>query len=93
MNELNSVIEVLKVFLINPWLLSFGGLWVIGYMLKEHTSFNNKLIPWVILVLGLGLGQALIEKSLAGAIIGLLMGYIVIGFYEHIKNSIEFFKG
>lgn len=93
MQEINGVIEVLKIFLNNSWLLSFGGLWVIGYMLKEHSRVNNKLIPWVILSLGVALGIALIEKSLGGAIVGLLMSYIIIGFYEHIKNSIELFRG
>ncbi|AKL95034.1 hypothetical protein CACET_c15850 [Clostridium aceticum] len=93
MYELDSIIEVLKVFLVNPWLLVFGGLWVVGYMLKEHSNLNNKLIPWILLVLGGALGIFLIEWSLGGLIIGLLMSYMIIGFYEHLKNSIELLKG
>jgi hypothetical protein len=92
MNELTSTIEVLKQFLNNPWLLSFGGLWVLGYMLKEHSPVNNRLIPWVIEIVGGILGVVLIEKSLGGAIIGFLMGYVIIGSYEHYKSGKELFK-
>ena len=92
MTELTGLIEVLEQFLSNPWLLLFGGVWILGYMLKEHSPLNNKLIPWVVLFSAGILGVTLIEKSLAGAIVGLVVGYIQIGFYEHIKNTIEMFK-
>lgn len=75
----------------NPWFLAFAFLWVIGWLLKEWTPLNNKLIPTVLIVIGALIGYAIIAQNITGAIIGVLMGYIIIAFYEHIKNTIEYF--
>ena len=91
MDEIHALIEALKEIFANPWMLCFGALWVLGYMLKEFTSLNNKLIPWVLAFVGIGLGTVLIEMSVAGGIMGLIMAYLIMAFYEHIKNTIEFF--
>ena len=92
MNQIYELIEVLEQFLSNPWLLAFAGVWIVGYMLKEKSPINNQLIPWIVLAVAIVLGVVIIEQSLAGAIVGGLIGYIQIGFYEHIKNSIGFLK-
>jgi FtsH-binding integral membrane protein len=92
MQELNNVIIILQEVLKNPWMLMFAALWVLGYMLKEHTNLNNKIIPWFIWVVAGVLGWLLIEASIAGVIIGFVIGWIIIGFYEHIKNTFEMFR-
>lgn len=85
-----AIETALKTIIGNPWLLTFAFLWVIGWYLKEHTKLNNKLIPTVILLCGAVIGIVIIQKTLTGAILGVIMAYIIIAFYEHIKNTIEF---
>lgn len=89
-NQADQLIGILKIIMGNPWLLLFAALFLVGFMLKEHTTFNNKLIPWVIFILGIFLGLILIQLSLPGAIIGGVMAWIIIGFYEQIKSTMEF---
>ena len=93
MAELKSLLGLLEVILEDPWLLSFAGIWLIGYLLKEHSPLNNNVIPWVISVVGSLLGFLLIQSTLKGVIIGALIGYIQIGFYEHIKATLKLIKG
>ena len=88
---MNDVEAILQEIAKNPWMLCFSVLWVVGYMLKEHTILNNKLIPWVIVLIGACLGALIIEISIAGAVIGILMAYIIIGFYDHVKNAVELY--
>ncbi len=85
-----TIEQALKVIVSNPWLLTFAILWVFGWYLKEHTKLNNKLIPTFILAGGLLLGLVIIERGVVGGALGILMGYLIIAFYEHIKNTIQF---
>lgn len=89
MNDVTQLITLLKVIMVNPWLLSFFGLFIIGYMLKEYTNLSNKVIPWVLFVIGIIMGISLIQCSKEGAIIGGMMAWIIMGAYEHIKNTTE----
>ena len=89
MNEINQQIELLKLIMNNSYLLAFTALFVIGYMLKEHTTFNNKLIPWALFALGILMGLSLIQFTLTGAVAGGIMAWVVMGSYEHLKNSAE----
>lgn len=88
--EVGQIIEGLKAIMGNVWLLTFAALWVVGWLLKEHTTLSNKLIPSILVLIGTILGFIIIEKTLAGAIMGCIMAYLIIAFYEHIKNTIEF---
>lgn len=87
--DIEQVILFLESMLENPWMLMFAGVWIVGYMLKEKTDLNNNYIPWIVLAVALVLGLFLIEISLAGAIVGLVIGYVQIGFYEQIKAAIN----
>jgi uncharacterized membrane protein YjjB (DUF3815 family) len=87
---MQELINILQWMMNNPWMLLFISVWVIGWFLKEKTNINNKLIPWIVLIVAMGLGFYLLERSVAGIIIGALIGYIMIGFYSQIKNTIEF---
>lgn len=89
MDEINYLIELLKFIMKNSYLLAFTALFVVGYMLKEHTNFNNKLIPWVLFFLGILMGLSLIQFTLSGAVAGGIMAWVVMGSYEHFKNSAE----
>lgn len=89
MNEINQNIELLKIIMNNSYLLAFTALFVIGYMLKEYTTFNNKLIPWALFVLGIIMGLSIIQFSLTGAVAGGIIAWVVMGSYEHLKNSAE----
>lgn len=88
--DIMQIIEALQQIQNSTWLLVFLGLYIFGYMLKEHTALNNKLIPWFIVGAGVGLGYYCINKTLGGVIVGAAMAYIIIGFYEHIKNTFEY---
>lgn len=88
--DILQIIEALKQLENQTWLLTFTALFIMGYMLKEHTSLNNKLIPWAILFGGMVLGYVTINKTLGGVIVGAVMAYIIMGFYEHIKNTFEY---
>lgn len=90
-NELNIAVELLKVVMNNPWLLLFFALFGLGYALKEYTSLNNKLIPIVIIIAGIALAMILIQWSLQGSLIGLVIGVIICGWYETLKNTFEYF--
>lgn len=89
-NQVNQLIEALRAIMKNPWMLAFLALFLFGWILKEHTSLPNKLIPWFLTAAGILLGLILLEKSLAGAIIGWAIAYIVMALYEKIKNTIEY---
>lgn len=93
MEELKSITELLKLLLEDPWLLSFAGIWLIGYLLKEHSPLNNNLISWVISIVGSLLGYYLIQNTIKGALVGALIGYMQIGFYEHIKATLKIIRG
>lgn len=81
-----EIIELLQGALENPWMLLFLATWGIGYFLKEHTPLlDNKLIPLILLPMGIALGVLLIELSLPGAIIGGVMALAQMGFYDVIK--------
>lgn len=86
--SLKEIIEALESIQGNPWILTFAALFLIGYMLKEHTTLNNKLIPWILFIVGGVLGLIIIEMSVAGVIIGCIMSYIVMAAYEHIRTTI-----
>ena len=92
MSNLTDLIYLLREIMVNPWLLVFSGVWVIGYMIKEHTKLDNRLIPWIVLTFAIALSLLILETSIAGFIVGMVIGYIQIGMYEHIKNIIEFYK-
>lgn len=64
---------------------------VMGSLIKYKTNKSNKLIPLFLTLCGVGMNLALSGLSLPNAIIGMAISYLVMGFYEQIKNSIEYF--
>lgn len=91
MQNATEVIELLKVVMENPWMLTFLAIFLLGWLLKEYTKLPNKLIPWVLSVTGALLGLFMIEYSVAGVIIGCALAYIEMALYEKIKNTIEYY--
>jgi hypothetical protein len=91
MQNATQAIEQLKVVMENPWMLTFLAIFLLGWLLKEHTKLSNKLIPWVLTVTGAILGLFLIEYSVAGGIMGCALAYIEMALYEKIKNTVEYF--
>lgn len=86
--EMQSVIQVIKIIVANSYLLAFSVLFIIGYLLKEHTTFNNKLIPWVLFIMGILIGLSIVSFTKEGAAVGAIMSWAIMGFYEHIRDSI-----
>jgi len=84
-----EIVEVLEKALGDPWVLLFLATWAVGYFLKEYTTLNNQKIPWVLLPLGVGLGLALIEVSIGGAIIGCVVALVQLGAYDAIKPMLK----
>lgn len=86
-----ELMAALKIIFNNPWMLVFASLFILGYYFKEYTKVSNKLIPLILLVAGGILGFFFIAKAFAGVVIGLIMAFVVIAFYETIKNTIQYF--
>lgn len=91
MNDMAQAIELLKSIMNNPWLLAFLALFLLGWLLKEHSNLPNQLIPWVLTITGGILGILLIEGSLAGMIMGCSLAYIEMALYEKIKHTVAYF--
>lgn len=91
MSDIQQLIQLLIMIMGNAYMLAFAGLWVLGWLLKEYTPINNKMIPWILFIAGVILGLCLLEWSLAGGIIGALMAWIIMAVYEHVKNTIELY--
>ena len=86
-----EIIDLLQGAMANPWMLLFLAIWGIGFFVKEYTPLDSSRVPWIVLPVGIALGVALIEVSLAGAIIGGVMALAQMGFYDVVKpvlNSI-----
>jgi len=82
---MNELIYVLQDAMGNPWTLVFLALWGLGWYLKEYTTVKPQ---WVLPVVGIALGLALIELSLSGAIVGGLMALTQMGLYDVAKPLI-----
>ncbi|NLA05768.1 MAG: hypothetical protein GX881_08680 [Firmicutes bacterium] len=80
-----EIIDLLQGAMANPWMLLFLAIWGIGFFVKEHTPLDSSRVPWIVLPVGIALGVALIEVSLAGAIIGGVMALAQMGFYDVVK--------
>lgn len=93
MMTLQPLMEQLQEIMANPWMLTFLVVWVFGWMLKEKTSLNNNLIPWAVIVLAATLCFLIIEQTLNAVLIGIIMGWVQVGFYEQVKGTIQFFGG
>lgn len=91
MQTATQVIKELKVIMENPWMLTFLAIFLLGWLLKEHTKLSNKLIPWFLTLTGAGLGLFMIEYSVAGVIMGCSLAYIEMALYEKIKNTVEYY--
>lgn len=92
MDLIDSIILALQAMQDNVWALTFLALFGFGYMLKEHTSLNNKLIPWVLFVTGMALGFLVILHNLGGIMVGAIMAVIIMWLYDKIKETItEYF--
>lgn len=84
----NELIEILETTQQVNYLLIIMFLYAVGYWFKNFTPLNNKLIPNLIFVLGGVLGFVLIQKTLTGAIMGVITAYITIAFHEHITTTL-----
>lgn len=87
-----SLIDLFEKSLNNPLLLTFLAVWIIGWFLKNKSNINNKRIPLIITPLGILLGIFIIETSIKGALIGLLISGIQMGGYDLVKSIKEFIK-
>lgn len=83
--------EFVEVVLSSPRMALFLSIFVVGWLLKEHTRLNNQLIPWALSFVGVILGVFLVEMSLSGGIVGLLVAYLMMAFYDKVKGTIEVF--
>ncbi|WP_353893903.1 phage holin family protein [Proteinivorax hydrogeniformans] len=92
LSELQIMIELLKEVMNDPMLLTFAGVWVLGYMLKKYTRIDNNFIPWIVVLSAAGLSLVIIEFSIAGFIVGAVIGYIQLGLYEQTKATMEIYK-
>lgn len=74
-----------------PLIVILISVYILGYLLKNFTPLNNKLIPWFLIVFAMVLMVVFFGLTPMNLLIGLVIGYIVIAFYEHVKNTLEAF--
>lgn len=91
MDILIQMSEALKNVESVAYLLPFLFLFGIGYLLKEYTSMNNKAIPWVLFGIGCVIGFISVAQTLGGVMIGALMSFAIMWFYDTIRESINTF--
>lgn len=77
-----EIIQVLQSALSDPWMLLFLAVWGLGWYVKEFTTIKPQ---WVIPPAGIILGVVLIEQSLGGAIIGMVIALAQMGLYDVVK--------
>jgi hypothetical protein len=87
-----TIIKLLEDSLNNPLLLTFLTVWIVGWFIKNKTKIDNARIPLILTPLGILLGLFVIELSMKGAIVGLLIAAIQMGGYDLIKNLTEFIR-
>lgn len=92
MELMQVLIEFLQAIFSNIWMVAFFAIWILGYWLKEFTTFNNKLIPWLLLPVACFLGWMLIEQSVAGAIMGAVICWLQVASYDYFKGALVLFK-
>lgn len=81
----------LESILTNPYSLLFFALFGLGYFLKEHTKFPNKLIPVALILTGVGLAFLLLGVSLSAALVGFVIASLIMANYETIRNTITYY--
>jgi hypothetical protein len=69
----------------------FLSVFILGWLLKEHSPLDNRLIPWVLSSAGIVLGFVLVDLSISGAVAGLAIAYMMMAFYDHFKGAAEVF--
>lgn len=77
-----EIIELLQQALSDPWTLLFLAVWAVGYYVKQFTTLKSQ---WILPPLGVALGLALIELSIGGAIVGLVIALAQMGLYDVVK--------
>lgn len=90
MDFFDQITQFIEFITKNPYALITVITYVLSYWMKNYVPINNKLIPTINFLLGGVLGIVLIEKTLVGAILGVVCAYFAIAFYEHIKNTLEY---
>ena len=85
-----QMIDTLEVIKGMPLILVVAVVYILGYLLKNFTRLDNKLIPWFLVLGGILVNLFLSGFTLPNGIIGLIIAYVVMAFYEHIKNTIEY---
>lgn len=83
--------EFVTMILSSPQMALFLAIFIVGWLLKEHSPLNNKLIPWALSIIGVVLGLILVGMSVSGGIVGLVMSYLMMAFYDKMKGTIEVF--
>ena len=82
-------LEQFAEILANPWVAAYAGLWIVGYLLKNHTRVSNNIIPWALATTGAAMGVALLDLSLSGGIAGAAVGLLAIGVHSMAKHTAQ----
>ena len=82
-------LEQFAEILANPWVAAYAGLWIVGYLLKNHTRVSNNIIPWVLAITGAAMGVALLDMSVAGGVAGAAVGLFAIGVHSLTKHTAQ----
>lgn len=87
MEDTMLIIDAIKQITNDPWTMLFALIYVLGYSLKNYTSFNNKLISSVQLCAGGALGVVLFGANLAALTTGVLIAFAIVGSHSWFKDN------
>jgi len=84
--------EIIKGFLVDQALIIVPALWVIGAIIKRTPKIPDWAIPYILLVLGIAGGLAIVSLDVGGAVQGILAaGAAVLG-HQLVKQTSEAVK-
>ena len=86
MEDTTIIIDAIKQITNDPGTMLFALIYVLGYALKNYTSFDNKLISSVQLCVGGALGIILFGMNLAAFTTGVLIAFAIVGSHSWVKD-------
>ncbi|MTI82129.1 MAG: hypothetical protein FH758_14910 [Firmicutes bacterium] len=84
-----NIVEIIKSSMNDPWLEILIVIWALGWILKNTKIVGTRVVPLLLVAVGMVLGLILIEPSLNGLLAGFVLSVFAIGSHSTVKNSMR----